>query len=103
MVSPFAGTKPMTRADANRLAAALKILADPSRLQILSVLQSAPGGVACGAEVAGQTGLTEPTVAHHLRTLTDAGFVQRGKRADRVHHRVRPAAIAAVADLLRLP
>ena len=42
-ISPLAG-EPIERADAERLAGVLKALADPARLRLLSLIQSAPGG-----------------------------------------------------------
>jgi ArsR family transcriptional regulator len=44
-ISPLAG-EPIKRADAERLAGVLKALADPARLRLLSLIQSAPGGEA---------------------------------------------------------
>ena len=43
-ISPLAG-EPIDRSDAERLAGVLKALADPARLRLLSLIQSAPEGV----------------------------------------------------------
>lgn len=44
-ISPLAG-EPIKSADAQRLAGVLKAFADPARLRLLSLIQSAPEGEA---------------------------------------------------------
>ena len=48
----------------------LKALADPARLRLLGLIQSAPDGEACVTDVTALLGLSQPTVSHHLRILT---------------------------------
>jgi ArsR family transcriptional regulator len=74
MISPFAG--PMSVAAAHELAAALKVIADPARLRIVSLLAAAADG-ATVAELTERTWLQQPTVSYHLETLARAGLVQR--------------------------
>src|SRR5829696_7683704 len=87
-ISPLAG-EPIERADAERLAGVLKALADPARLRLLSLIQSAPEGEACVCDLTAPLGLSQPTVSHHLRILTEAGvertrfFVSRGSSTAR--------------------
>jgi len=64
-ISPLAG-EPIERADAERLAGVLKALADPARLRLLSLIQSAPEGEACVCDLTAPLGLSQPTVSHHL-------------------------------------
>ena len=66
-ISPLHG--PIERADAARLAAVLKALADPARLRLLSLIQSSPDGEACVCDLTAPLGLSQPTVSHHLRIL----------------------------------
>ena len=91
---------PLDRADADRMAGALKALADPVRLRILSFIGSAPGCEACVCDLAVPLGLSQPTVSHHLRILTEFGFLQREKRGVWAFYRTDPAAIGAIADFL---
>ncbi|MER7335217.1 MULTISPECIES: metalloregulator ArsR/SmtB family transcription factor [unclassified Micromonospora] len=100
--SPLAG-EPLKRADAERLAGALKAFADPARLQLLSLIQSAPGGEASVSDLIAPLGLSQPTVSHHLRILTEAGLLEREKRGVWAYYRLMPAAITAIADLLTPP
>ena len=98
-ISPLAG-EPIDRADAERLAGVLKALADPARLRLLSLIQSAPDGEACVCDLTAPLGLSQPTVSHHLRILTEAGLLEREKRGVWAFYRLVPAAIGTIADLL---
>ncbi|WP_432844254.1 ArsR/SmtB family transcription factor [Dactylosporangium sp. CA-092794] len=101
-VSPLVGD-PIERADAEQLAGVLKAFADPARLQLLSLIQSAPEGEASVSDLTAPLGLSQPTVSHHLRILTEAGLLEREKRGVWAYYRLVPSAIAAIADLLTPP
>ncbi|GAB3182123.1 hypothetical protein GCM10027259_34860 [Micromonospora palomenae] len=96
VTSPLAG-EPIKRADAERLAGVLKAFADPARLRLLSLIQSAPEGEASVSDLTAPLGLSQPTVSHHLRILTEAGLLEREKRGVWAYYRLVPSAIAAVA------
>jgi ArsR family transcriptional regulator len=81
----------------------LKALADPARLRLLSLIQSATDGEACVCDLTAPLGLSQPTVSHHLRILTEAGLLEREKRGVWAYYRLVPAAIATIADLLTPP
>ncbi|MEV4693042.1 metalloregulator ArsR/SmtB family transcription factor [Micromonospora echinospora] len=101
-VSPLAG-EPIKRADAERLAGVLKAVADPARLRLLSLIQAAPEGEASVSDLTAPLGLSQPTVSHHLRILTEAGLLEREKRGVWAYYRLVPSAIAALAELLTPP
>jgi ArsR family transcriptional regulator len=101
-VSPLAG-EPIERVDAERLAGVLKAFADPARLQLLSLIQSAPEGEASVSDLTAPLGLSQPTVSHHLRILAESGLLEREKRGVWAYYRLVPSAIAAIADLLTPP
>src|SRR6266508_3016436 len=88
-ISPLGG-EPIDRADAERLAGVLKALADPARLRLLSLIQSAPEGEACVCNLTAPLGLSQPTVSHHLKVLADAGLLQRDQRGRWAYYRVVP-------------
>jgi ArsR family transcriptional regulator len=92
---------PLGERDAEELAWALKILADPARLRLLSLIQSQPEGEACVCHLTEPLGLTQPTVSHHLKVLHDAGLLERDKRGSWVYYRMVPEAIRALRKLLR--
>lgn len=62
------------------MAGLLKAVADPSRLQLLSLILAAPGGEACVCDLTAPLGLRQPTVSHHLKVLVDAGLLTRERR-----------------------
>ncbi|MFE2864866.1 ArsR/SmtB family transcription factor [Embleya sp. NPDC059259] len=75
-----AGAVPLAREDAEALATTLKAVADPTRLQLLSLIAAAPGGEACVCDLADSLGLRQPTISHHLKLLVDAGLLTKDKR-----------------------
>src|SRR5499425_3820358 len=101
-ISPLAG-EPIERADAERLAGVLKALADPARIRLLSLIQASPEGEACVCDLTAPIGLSQPTVSHHLRILTESGLLEREKRGVWAYYRLVPSAIQSIADLLTPP
>ena len=85
---------------AHGLAIALKALADPARLRLLSLIQAQPGGEACVCHLTEPLGLTQPTVSHHLRVLLDAGIVSREQRGSWAFYRVEQDALASLRAVL---
>jgi ArsR family transcriptional regulator len=86
--------------DAEALARALRVIADPARLRILSLVQGQPDGEACVCHLTGPLGLTQPTVSHHLKVLLDAGLVEREQRGSWAYFRVVGEQLAALRELL---
>ena len=71
---------PLSEDDAVALAALLKVLADPTRLQLLSLVARAAGGETCACDLAAPLGKSQPTVSHHLTSLVKAGLLTREQR-----------------------
>jgi ArsR family transcriptional regulator, arsenate/arsenite/antimonite-responsive transcriptional repressor len=91
---------PLLAEDAEGLARALKVLADPARLRLLSLIQAQPGHEACVCNLTEPLGLSQPTVSHHLKVLLGAGLVEREQRGNWAYFRVVPEPLAALRDLL---
>jgi ArsR family transcriptional regulator len=82
-------------------AAVFKALADPARVRIVNMLATSDGPV-CVCHLIDPLGLSQPTVSHHLKKLTDAGLLEREQRGKWAYFSLRPEAVetlAAVADL----
>lgn len=92
---------PIARNAAEVLARTLRAVADPTRLQVLSVISGRPGQEATVGELAAALGLTQPTVTHHLRILVEDGVLLREQRGRQAWHSVAPDRLAAITDLLR--
>jgi ArsR family transcriptional regulator, arsenate/arsenite/antimonite-responsive transcriptional repressor len=91
---------PLDTASAANLAGALKVLADPARLRLLSLIQSQPSHEACVCHLTAPLGLTQPTVSHHLRILHEAGLVEREQRGSWAYYRVVPGSLKPLRELL---
>lgn len=86
--------------EATVLAGALKVLADPARLRLLSLIRSAAGGRATTVVLADRLGLTQPTVTHHLGALLDAGFLERERDGRQTWYWVNTDGLQAIRQLL---
>jgi ArsR family transcriptional regulator len=91
---------PLTATDADELAMAFKALADPVRLQLLSLIAAAPAGTACSCDLEEPVGKSQPTVSHHLSLLADAGLITKEKVGRWVNCTVVPERLAALRDVL---
>jgi ArsR family transcriptional regulator, arsenate/arsenite/antimonite-responsive transcriptional repressor len=91
---------PLEAGEAESLAGALKVLADPTRLRLLSLIQSQPSGEACVCHLTEPLELTQPTISHHLKVLLDAGLVEREQRGSWAFFRVVPDQLRALRELL---
>lgn len=83
-------TAPLTEDEAGRLASQLKVLADPVRLRLLSLVANASAGEVCACDLVEPLGRSQPTVSHHLKVLTEAGLLEREQRGRWAWFRVRP-------------
>lgn len=72
-----------------RLNRAFSALADPTRRAILARLAVSEATV---SELTAPFELSQPTISKHLKVLEDAGFIERGRDAQR-----RPRKLVAVA------
>ena len=65
------GAPTLSDAEAGAAAALFKALADPARVKIVNVLARSDGPV-CACEFEPALGLSQGTVSHHLKRLTEA-------------------------------
>jgi ArsR family transcriptional regulator len=82
------------------LAPAFKALGDPVRLQLMSMIASAPDGEACVCDLTPAFELSGPTISHHLKTLREAGLVDADRRGTWVYYRARTGVLRQLAGLL---
>ena len=76
-------------------------LGDPARVRIVNLLARSSEPV-CACELYEPLGLSQPTVSHHLKKLTDAGLLEREQRGKWAYFSLKRDAVetlAAVADL----
>jgi ArsR family transcriptional regulator, arsenate/arsenite/antimonite-responsive transcriptional repressor len=83
-------------------AAVFKALADPARVKIVNLLARSDEAV-CACEFIPTLGLTQATVSHHLKKLTDAGLLEREQRGKWAYFSLNPEAVARLEGLVRIP
>jgi len=77
--------------------AALQVLAEPRRVQILDLLRDRERPV---GELVDRLGVSQPAVSKHLRVLRDAGLVEARADAQRRLYRIRPEPLAELDEWL---
>jgi ArsR family transcriptional regulator len=87
----------LTVLEAERLAGVLKALAEPARLRLVSIISAAAPDPVCVCNLTEPLGLSQPTVSHHLKVLTDAGILTREQRGKWAHYSLIPGALTSVA------
>ena len=88
--------EPLTETEAERLAEGYAVLANPTRLRLLSLISAA--GEACAAcDFVEPLGVSQPTVSHHLKALRDAGLVASEKRGRWVYYHAVPERLAILS------
>ncbi|WP_097060622.1 ArsR/SmtB family transcription factor [Salinibacterium xinjiangense] len=93
----------MTQSQADDLARSLKAIADPARLRLLSIIAASEGQEACVCDLTEPLDIGQPTVSHHLKVLTDAGFLTRSKRGTWAYFTLIPGALASISRLVASP
>lgn len=94
-------TRWITHDDAVARAARLGAIADPIRLQVVSVIANAPDGEVCACDFVGPLGKSQPTISHHLKVLAEAGIIEGDKRGRWIWYHLAPGGLDGVADQLR--
>ena len=106
MIEPVAccgplGAPALSAEEAAATAEVFKALADPARVRIVNVLATS-GEPVCVCHLIEPLGLSQPTVSHHLKRLTEAGLLDREQRGKWAYFSLRREAVetlSAVADL----
>lgn len=92
---------PMDRASAAGLAKLFKAVSDPARLQVLALIRASESGELCACDFPAALGLSQPTVSHHLKILTEAGLLARRQEGTWAHFRLIPERLDELAAALR--
>jgi DNA-binding transcriptional ArsR family regulator len=85
----------MHSARTEQLDRAFQALADPTRRAILARLAA---GEATVSQLLEPFELSQPTISKHLKVLEDAGFIERGRDAQRRPRKLVAVALKDVAD-----
>ena len=82
-------------------AAVFRALADPARVKIVNLLATSDSPV-CACEFEPALGLSQPTVSHHLKKLTEVGLLEREQRGKWAYFSLRPEAIEKLGAVVEL-
>lgn len=85
--------------EAEATAALFRALGDPARVRIVNLL-AASETPACVCELTPALGLSQPTVSHHLKKLTDAGLLEREQRTKWAYYSLSGEALERLASLV---
>lgn len=95
------GSAPLARNSAEALARILKAIADPTRLQLLSMILGNESGGVTVSDLVSQLAFQQPTISHHLKILHDAAIVTRRQEGRTVIYTLAEDFRGPVSDILR--
>jgi ArsR family transcriptional regulator, arsenate/arsenite/antimonite-responsive transcriptional repressor len=95
------GAPMLADAEAEATAALFRVLSDPARVKILNLLARSDAPV-CACEFEPALRLSQPTVSHHLKKLTDAGLLEREQRGKWAYFTLNPEAVSQLERLVRM-
>jgi len=85
--------------EAETTAALFAALADPARVKIVNQIVRC-GGSCCACEFVPAVELSQPTVSHHLKKLTEAGLLEREERGKWAFYSLSGEALERLASLV---
>jgi ArsR family transcriptional regulator len=94
------GSSRLDHNEAIALAGQLSAIADPVRIQMLSIIASSATGEVCACDFVEPIGKAQPTISHHLKVLNEAGLVAGDKRGRWIWYRLTPGSIDNVISTL---
>src|SRR4051812_34636997 len=95
------GSPALSDDEAQASAPLFRTLADPARVKIVNLLATSDEPV-CACEFEPALRLSQPTVSHHLKKLTEAGLVEREQRGKWAYFSLKPEASSELERLVRI-
>ena len=94
---------PLDAAAANALAHGLQVLADPTRLRILSLVAANPHRQTTITKHVSARGCAKSTASHHLRILVDGGYLSYERSGTWGLYRLEAQKLLETAASIRPP
>ena len=88
--------------EAETYAHLFKVLADPARLQLLSHIAAEGCTPLSVNELTTLSGLSQPTVSHHLKKMVEAGLLEKHRTGRSVTHSVQPEIFQQLRSVLNI-
>ena len=76
----------------------IKVLADENRLAIMLALQH---GEKCGCDLLEELNITQPTLSHHMKILSDSGLVDYYKKGKWMRYSISKEGVKSFRDMVR--
>ncbi len=89
--------------EAVQMAAVFRVLGEPARLRLLSIIATQPNQEVCACELVEPLGLSQPTVSHHLKVLHEAGLLAKERRGTWIYYQLVPEQLEAIQNALIFP
>jgi len=105
LVSPFTCCPPLlagklTPEEAVQLAQVFRVLGEPVRLQMLSLISAQPDQQVCACELVESLGISQPTVSHHLKVMYEAGLLAKERRGTSIYYTLLEERLALLKEVL---
>lgn len=85
---------------AEKAAQLFKALGDPTRLQILYMLEQNQGAKVCAVDLSDALQVSPPTVTHHMKKLTNTNLVNRYKAGKWTYYELVPEVFKQVSRII---
>lgn len=89
---PVAEPAPLAPDDHERLLAAFKALGDGTRLSIFRLIAAQPDAI-CACDIVDRFDVSQPTIAHHLKVLRQAGLITVSRRGIWAYYGLDPRGV----------
>jgi ArsR family transcriptional regulator, arsenate/arsenite/antimonite-responsive transcriptional repressor len=93
-------TGKLTSAEAAELAVIFRVLGEPARLQILSLIAVQPNQEVRACELVETLSISQPTLSHHLKVLYEAGLLKKERRGTWIYYRIVRDRLAMLRNVL---
>lgn len=95
-------TEHLSTSDALRYAEIFKVLGDAGRLRILSLIAREGCAPITTTELVNELNLSQPTISHHLKKLTEVGLLTRQQSGRKAYYTIVPNLFAQLRTVLEL-
>ena len=87
---------PLDEETAITTAELFKVLADPVRLRLLSLIAARDSREVCACDLVDVLDRSQPTISHHLKVLHEAGLLGRERRGTWIHYSLSDDVVADI-------
>lgn len=76
-----------------------KALADGTRLDIFRLIEAQDGPI-CACDIVDRFEVSQPTIAHHLRVLREAGLITVSRKGIWAYYQINPSGVDAIQAMV---